>query len=917
MKKLAGHAALLLLMLPTMVFAQNVILTGNIKNSTTSEKVSAVSVALKGTTYGTFTDDNGSFKLSIPTSVKFPATLVISSVGYDPKEVTVNGPGDVAQVLLAPSISMSEEVVVAATRLPTRVLESPVSIERIGPTALRNAPAANYYDMVTNLKGVDMIASSLTFKTPTTRGFGGSGNARFNQIVDGMDNQAPGLNFSVGSIIGLSELDVESMELLPGASSALYGPGGMNGTLIVNSKSPFKYQGFSFQMKNGIMHTDSKYRPAAPYYNWGVRYAKKVSDHFAFKINAEIIQAKDWVAADKRNYKRLGPDGQIVPGTRSTDPNYDGVNTYGDETTADLNQFLTGIGGQAPFLAPYISTLTTKANPVSRTGYDETQVVDPNATNFKLGGSLNYRFNGGVEAILEGFWGTGNAVYTGSERYALKDLKMGQYKLDIVGKNWFLRGYTTQENAGESYNSTVATRLFNEAWKPSYNPLNAGGSWYPQYAQAYLNGKLNGLSDIDAHNAARTVADVGRPEAGSDLFKHMYDSVRLRPISKGGGLLVDRTNVYAAEGQYNLTPYTGKIVDILVGANYRRFVLNSEGTLFADSTGTIPITEYGAYAQLTKALGDNVKLSFSARYDKNSNFKGRVTPRATLLVKLATNSHLRLSYQTAYRFPTNQQQYINLVVGSNSKLIGGVPSMLAGYHFDTNPVYLVSDLSSGKLTPKSFGTFRPEALTSYEVGYRGLVANQRLLIDGYAYWGKYQDFIVRTLVAQAFSGNPADLTNPAKRQILSVPENLPSSEKVTTFGWGMSLEYRMQHGFYVSGNLSSDVLNGVPSGYQAGFNAPRYRTNLIFGNAGFGPKKRLGFNVTYRWQDNFYWEADFANGDVYSYHVLDAQISYKFPSIKSVVRLGGNNVLNQYYVTAPGNPSIGGLYYMQFSYNIF
>ena len=898
-------------MLPALVFAQNLTLTGNVKNSTTSEKASAVSVTLKGTTVGTFTDDNGNFKLNVPSSVQFPATLIISSVGYETKEVVVSGAGEVPSIGLSPSISMSEEVVVAATRLPTRVLESPVSIERVGPTALKNAPAANYYDILTNLKGVDMISSSLTFKTPTTRGFGGSGNARFNQIVDGMDNQAPGLNFSVGSIIGMSELDIESMELLPGASSALYGPGGMNGTLIVNSKSPFKYQGFSFQMKNGMMHTDSKYRSTSPYYNWGFRYANKVSDRFAFKINAELIQAKDWLAADKRNYKRTGPTGQIIPGTRSTDPNYDGVNVYGDETTVDLNLVLNGIAAQAPFLAPYVSTLTTSAHPVSRTGYDESQVIDANAVNFKVGGSLNYRFNGGVEAILEGYWGTGNAVYSASERYALKDLKMGQYKLDLVGKNWFLRAYTTQENAGESYNSTVATRLFNEAWMPSTQ-------WYPIYGQAYLNNKMSGMADIDAHNAARAVADATRPQAGSEQFKHMYDSVRLRPISAGGGLLVDRTNLYAAEGQYNLTPFTGKYVDILVGANVRQYSLNSQGTLFADTLGKhIPITEYGAYIQASKQLTNVLRLNVAARYDKNSNFKGRVTPRATLLVKLATNSNLRLSYQTAYRFPTNQQQYINLVVGSNSKLIGGVPSMIQGYHLDTNPGYLLSDLGTGKLTPHSFGEFKPESLSSYEVGYRGLVANQRLLIDAYGYWGAYKDFIVRTIVAQSFSGDPADLTNPAKRQILSVPENLPSNEKVTTYGYGFSLEYRMKRGFYVTGNFSSDHLNGVPSGFSAEWNTPTYRYNIIVGNSGFGSKKRWGFNVTYRWQESFYWQAEFANGDVPAYHTLDAQISYKLPSVKSMVRLGASNLLNQYYVTSPGNPSIGGLYYVQFAYNIF
>ncbi|MFN5376143.1 MAG: carboxypeptidase-like regulatory domain-containing protein, partial [Chitinophagaceae bacterium] len=432
MKRLARFAAFLMLMLPAIVNAQNVTISGNVKSATGSETISSVSVTLKGGTSGTFTDNKGNFTLSIPASTKFPVTLLFSSIGYGISEVSVAAAGEIPTVSLTPTSTLGEEVVVSATRTPTRILESPVSIERINSTALRNAPAADYFDMATNLKGVDMVASSLTFKTVTTRGFAGSGNTRFTQIVDGMDNQAPGLNFAVGSFVGLSELDVESMELLQGASSALYGPGGMNGTLFVNSKDPFKYQGLSFQVKNGLMHADGKYRDPSGYYNWDVRYAKKVSERFAYKITAGLIQAKDWLAADNRNVTRSGPFlGSIVPGTRATDPNYDGMNFYGDETTIDLNLVLNGIAGQAPFLAPYISTLTGSPNPVSRTGYSEKEVTNPNTTNFKLGASFNYKITNSVEAILSGFWGTGTTVYTGSDRYSLLDLKMGQYKLEF------------------------------------------------------------------------------------------------------------------------------------------------------------------------------------------------------------------------------------------------------------------------------------------------------------------------------------------------------------------------------------------------------------------------------------------------------------------------------------------------------
>lgn len=911
MKRLARFAALFFLMLPAIVNAQNVTISGNVKSATGSETLSSVSVTLKGSTSGTFTDNKGNFTLSIPASTKFPVTLLFSSIGYGISEVSVAAAGTIPTVSLTPSSTLGEEVVVSATRTPTKILESPVSIERISNTALRNAPAADYFDMATNLKGVDMVASSLTFKTVTTRGFAGSGNTRFTQIVDGMDNQAPGLNFAVGSIVGLSELDVESMELLPGASSALYGPGGMNGTLLINSKDPFKHQGLSFQIKNGLMHADGKYRDPSGYYNWDVRYAKKVSDRFAYKITAGLIQAKDWLAADNRNVLRSGPFlGSIVPGTRATDPNYDGMNYYGDETTIDLNLVLNGIAGQAPFLAPYISTLTGTANPVSRTGYSEREVTNPNTVNFKMGASFNYKITNSIEAVLSGFWGTGNTVYTGSDRYSLLDLKMGQYKLELKHKNWMLRAYTTQENAGQSYNTTVTTRIFNEAWKPS-------SQWYTEYGQAYLGGLLNGMTSINAHNMARSVADIGRPMPGTKQFQRLYDSVRARSIADGGGLFVDKTNLYAVEGQYNLTHLTGDWAEVLVGGNFRQFLLNSEGTLFADSTGKIPINEFGGYLQVAKGFAnDLVKFTVSGRYDKNENFKGRFTPRATATVRIAKNNHLRFSYQTAYRFPSTQQQYINLAAGG-AILIGGVPAMKQGYNITGNPVYSVAALGQGQLKVQEFTDFKPEAVTSYEVGYRGLLFKSRLLIDAYYYLGNYQDFITRVLVAQSITNapSPQDILVASKRRILSIPINNPS--RVKTSGWGVSAEYRFNGGFYATGNLSSDKLGDVEQGFITYFNAPKLRGNVSFGNNGMGKNKRVGFNFVYRFQSEFAYQSDLANGTVPAYRVLDGQISYKFPKINSVVRVGANNMLNQYYITALANPSIGGLYYVSFGYNIF
>ncbi len=893
-------------------FAQNVTINGNVRNSNTKEGSGAVSVIVKGEDNGTFTDDKGNFRLTVK---KLPVTLLISSVGYELQEVTVSNASNLAQVEFMPTNALGQEVVVAANRVPQKIMESPVSIERVSAANIRNSPVASYYDAVSSLKGVDVTTSSLTFKTPTTRGFNGSGNTRFNQLVDGMDNQAPGLSFSVASIIGLSELDVDNMELLSGASSALYGAGGMNGTLLINSKNPFKYQGLSVLVKEGLMHVGSNsQRAASPYHNWTMRWAKKVSNKFAFKINAELLQAKDWQGRDYRNYARAATGGNVKAGTRASDPNFDGINVYGDETTAEIRSaVLNAIGNTAaPFLKNFIDTLNGGAAiNVSRTGYTEKEVTNPNTVNFKLSGSLHYKITPHTEATFAAYWGTGNTVYTGSERYSLKDFKMGQYKLEFINRYWSLRAYTTQENAGESYNTTVATRLFNESWKPS------GGAtgWFSQYSQTYLALRLAGATDADAHTGARAQSDIGRPAAGSAQFTKSYDSIRKMPIKLGGALFLDKSDLYSLEGNYNLSHLTGKWVDMLIGGSYKQYVLNSGGTLFADSIDRIKISEYGAYMQLSRKILNRVHLTVSGRYDKNENFKGRVTPRATALIKIKENNNFRLSYQTAYRFPSNQQQFINLAVGSNVYLIGGNPGFREYYNFAAKPVYDFDALRAGNIVAFNPQNLKPESLSSFEGGFKGLMMKGKLLVDVYGYYGTYKDFLGRKVTVQS-SGAAIALGDTLNGRRLSIPVN--STDKVKTYGFGLSIDYRLPWNFTIGANVASDVLKDVPATFVAYFNAPKYKANVNLGNSGFGPGKRLGFNVAYRYQGAFLYQGDFATGNLPVVHTLDAQVSLKLPKAnKSVIKLGATNLLNQYYYNAIGNSQVGGLYYVSFGYNIY
>ena len=879
-------------------------ITGKITDNIDGNPLRGVSIQIKKTNFTTTTDTTGSFRLTV---TEIPSTLVCSHAGYENKETIINNTNEIS-ITLVPDNVLLNAVVLASKGIPTKRIDAAFSVEFIGQKQIRQLPTTSVYDATAFVKGIDLTTSSLTFKTPSTRGFNGSGSTRINQIVNGMDNQAPGLNFFVGNFNGPADLDIESIELLPGASSALYGPGGMNGTIIINSKNPFKYEGLSLDLKQGIMHVDKSQRPnASAYNNFSLRWAKAFNDKFAFKVGAQFIRAQDWLANDSTNYNRSGTSGKLIPGNRKTDPNYDGVNVYGDETSVDVRQFIGAIAQSYPSGSPQQNAILQlyssmqNPTPVSRTGYAEKDLIDPETKNIKLSGALHYRLTKNIEAMLTGDWSTGNTVYTDDNRYALKGIKIGQYKLELKHKNWFFRTYTTQENAGEAYSATVATQIFNEAWKRSYNPANPAGSWYIQYAGAYIQGRSGGADDITAHTIARAFADQGRPVAGSAQFKQIFDVVRKTPIPNGG-LFKEKSQLWMSEGQYTFGDAI-KSAEVILGGNYKKYILNSSGTLFIDSAKAISINEIGSYVQLTRKLFSNIlTLTASGRFDKNENFKGQFTPRAAALIKLAKNNNLRLSYQTAYRFPGNLTQWIRLNVGGDYLLLGGLPWVMDYMNADKDPVYQLDENGIPYTTPFVYKNFKPETMRSFEIGYKGLIKN-KLLIDVYAYFGQYKDFVGRIGLYQPTTGDAFSIV-------------VNSANKVKTHGFGAGVDYRMKKNYSFFGNLYSDVITDIPKGFKSYFNTPKYRLNAGFANSGLGKKERVAFNIMLRWQDAFKWEGELANGPLPSFTTVDAQLSYMLPTIKSTFRLGGTNLFNKYYKNAYANPAIGAVYYVGFMYNL-
>lgn len=549
------------------VFGQTSV-SGIVSDADTQETLVGVNILVKGKVVGTITDLDGNFNLNV--NQPFPFTLVFSMVGYQTIEVNFDSaPSGRLDIQMEEQSMLGQEVVVSASRVEENILQSPVSIEKMDILAIRDTPSDSYYKSIANLKGVDVTSSSINFQIINARGFNSTGNTRFVQLTDGMDTQAPALNFPIGNLNGPSELDVESVEFIPGAASALYGPNAFNGILLVNSKNAFEYQGFSAFYKQGFNHFGGQAgEPSSPQpmYEGSIRYAKAFNDKFAFKVNASFMRATDWYGTDQTDLN------VATQGDLPFNPGANRVHVFGDEVSNNIGLLknVAAIQQQAIALGlgGYVSSLPDQL--VSRTGYDEQFLVDYGAKNFKVNTGLYWRINDRSELSYTLNYGSGTSVYTGAQRYSLKDFEISQHKLELRGSNYFLRAYTTRENSGDSYIADLTGVNINSIWKDN-------SSWFGEYGIAYMGalaqqgvipGQL-GTTEQQAlaHQAARGFADTGRIMPGTTEFENASKEVRSNFIPEGS-LFNDQSSMYMLEGQYDFSNEI-EFMDLQVGGSYR------------------------------------------------------------------------------------------------------------------------------------------------------------------------------------------------------------------------------------------------------------------------------------------------------------------------------------------------------------
>jgi len=857
--------------------------------------------------------------------------IALFFIGFN-SSLLSQGEGDTAQ------IDRIDEVRIKQNRLKEKLKESALTVESMTAQSIKETPASDFYEALGHLKGVDVTSASLGFRIVNTRGFNSTSPVRTLQVIDGVDNQSPGLNFSLGNFLGASELDVAGQEIVVGASSSYYGPGAFNGVISMTTKDPWKTPGFSYKFKMGerqLMENSLRYAK--------VFYDKKHRELFAFKTNFYYMQAYDWVADNQDPVQ----DSKVA---RNNPGGYDAINKYGDEVLRPGEYDQTSVAGMydVPGLNRYF-----------RDGYWEKDLVDYNTYNLKTSAAFAAKpfKDKRKEFIYQINFGMGTTVYQGDNRYSLNDIQFLQNRIEYKHKDGFIRAYATHEDAGNTYDAVFTALLMQQATKPD----DLWGGDYQNYWRTKIKPQVKKLpgypnffpadsldlfkrmmadlvnNNIDQftqwHNEAKAKANsandfrgiqhpfdvtYNRFQPGSERFDSLKNAITSRKsFGEGGSGFYDKSALYNFQAEHNFD--LGNRHKLKLGISGRLYTPNSAGTIFSDTNGrVITNTEAGAYAGYEKKyMKDKLKMNATFRVDKNVNFPFVYSPALSFVYTPDKITYYRLSLTSGVRNPTLADQYLYYNVG-RAILLGNIKGYQNLVTMESlNDYFLVAQPDLSILKYFDVAPVVPEKVKSIEVGYKAFLFKNKLNIDFSAYYSYYEDFIGYKIGFDPFI-DPT-IKKIMGGQVYRIATN--AETPVTTQGTSIGLNYFFGDYYTVGFNHSYNQLNKqdnqdpiIPA-----FNTPRHKFNFSLSGSQMKVKnvEQLSFNINFKWVEGFVFEGSPQfTGNISSYYLIDAMVAKEIPKYHLQCKLGASNLTNNMVMQVYGGPRIGRMAYFSVLYDL-
>ncbi|OEK00639.1 hypothetical protein BFP97_03570 [Roseivirga sp. 4D4] len=907
------------------------VVSGKVLNSSNKSGVPYASVVIvnkstKSKKVGVASDEQGNFLLAIKA---LPLVLEFSATGFITKRLVIGIDQKRENLIieLDETVKQLSDFVVTTEKISQEELKAPIETIKVDLKAIQSTPSFSFFDAIGNLKGVDLTTQSVIINSVNTRGFNSSTNQRFRQFTDGIDNQAPGLSFSLGNIVGGSSLDIESIEVVPGPASVFYGPSSFNGILELKTKNPFDFPGLSFTAKAATVTVE---KDRSKFFNIGnsfisdlsLRYATSFKDRIGLKINTALLNGVDFKA---KNYRNVGAGRSFHDEYNGENQGIDLVNVYGD----DRSLLVSGPG-----------LLQDTAFTVTRAGYREEDLVNYNASNVKLNAELQLKITPDIILGFTTFYGITDAMITNEDRIALRDFEIFQQKVQLEGKNFLLRAYRTEQDAGNTFNVGVLSEEILQRTKPNV-------VWFDQYRRSFENG--NGVV------IPRRIANSTFPgqylkflDPESDDFDSLRNIIVNKPITENGSRLFDKSGLQHIEGSYSFDKIQNLFEKLQIGGNYRLYDPNTNGTIFTDSIGNdLTNFEYGTFVEVSKSITSNLDISGSLRYDENENFKGKFSQRLSVVKQQNDNQFFRASFQRGFRFPNIREQFFNQDLGEKL-IIGGLSQVTDRYDLQGNSFLeqsledyqnaVINDIvvenrqiefakirnsnimAEGIISQDLFRGLKPEQITSFEIGYKNLIQGRRIVEVNY-YRNYYQNFIGNLRVIKPRTSPAVDLQrsieqaiNPSSSDLIYVTAN--SEKQIVTQGLEILYDITGLSGINFTVNATfADISQDSDDPLVPGFNTAPFKWNVKVGHRRIN--ENFGAELTWRARTNFEWQSPFADGFVRGFSTFDCQMTFKLPKVNSQLRVGANNVYNIRQFNTFGGPEISAFYYVSFTYDPF
>ncbi len=649
MRKMKLFFAALTVLISSVAFAQNIKVSGVVRDAFTGDPIPFASIQVKGTMTGGSTDANGAYTISVPGD----GVLAFSYIGYMTSEIPVDHRATI-DMYLEPDTQVLDETIVVAYGTATKesftgsaaVVKSDDIAKRV-TSSVTNALAGT-------TPGVQVISSSgdpaSSGGSIRIRGIGSmSASNTPLYIVDGMPYD--------GTLSDINPNDVESMSVLKdAAASAIYGARGANGVVLITTKRA------SSQMPN--VKFDAK---------WG--------------SNSRLIPQYDVIDDPAQYYEtwyRLMYNRQIYAGASQAE-----AYAYADQNL--FNQNNGGLGYQV-YTVPEGQKLignNFKINPNATLGYDDGTYyyIPDNWYDEVFHNSFRQEYNVSVNGNKSGLNYYASAGYlkdgglisnSGYERYT------GRINADYQAKPWLK--ITTSMSYSHSSSQSPGTYSYGSSGNIFYI-ANTIGPIYPLYVRATETHEImteNGINMYDSNqtnfkrpsivgnavrdnevNQKQNYADVltGKwgvvlsPAKGLDLIANLgltndntrYNALYSRfgsSVSTDGAVYVSHSRMFSVNTQYLATyktDFNGSKHNFDVLAGFEQYKVTSQSLsgendhLFNPFIGELNNADGTASKQVSSSTSRYLTQGFLARaqYD----YDGRYFLSASFRRDASSNFH--------------------------------------------------------------------------------------------------------------------------------------------------------------------------------------------------------------------------------------------------------------------------------------